>query len=122
MSVLIINGVRIEAPPGSHVQVVNGRVLIDGQESAQISGDSITIDTARTPIRVQCDRDVTVLGYVTGGVEAGGAVNCGDVTGGVRAQGDVKCDNVVGGVHGRDVRCGGNIIGGVHAQRFNPPA
>lgn len=30
MNVIVINGVRIEAPPGSRVQVTNGRILVDG--------------------------------------------------------------------------------------------
>ncbi len=121
MNTILINGVRIEAPPGSNVTVINNQVYIDGQPTNpahRIEGVGLTIDVNQVPITVHCDRDVTVNGNVSGGVVANGSVRCGNVSGGVEADGDVVCQNVTGGIEGRDVQCSGHVTGGIEARTF----
>lgn len=70
-------------------------------------------DTISGPIEIWGSADID--GNISGGLKAGGYVNCGGVDGNVEADGNVNCGGVDGNVNaGGDVNCGG-VDGGVHA-------
>lgn len=92
---------------GNNVQVVGGRVYIDGREQTDTVSGVVeirvlegTIHELRTDASVSCQD-------VTGNVSAGGSVNCDDVGGAVSAGGSVNCGKV-----GGSVRAGGSICYG----------
>ena len=64
-----------------------------------------TEDTINSPVEIWGSADID--GNISGGLEAGGSVNCGNVSGGLEAGGGVNCGNVSGGLEaGNSVNCG----------------
>lgn len=104
MGTITINGKTFT---GNNVDVVGGRVIIDGVE--QMSGQSGVLEVRvleGTIHNLKADGSVS-CNNVTGNVAAGGSVNCDDVGGNVAAGGSVNCDNVGGKVSaGGSVRMG----------------
>jgi len=104
MGTIVING---QTFTGNNVDIVGGRVIIDGVE--QMSGQSGILEirvTEGTIHNLKADGSVNCLN-VTGNVSAGGSVNCNDVGGNVAAGGSVNCDDVSGKVTaGGSVRMG----------------
>ncbi len=123
MNSIMVNGVRIEAPDGASVSVINGVVHINGVAnnaagklqgivdlkvegrigSVRVDHGSITCENVEGNVHAM--GSVTVRGNVLCNVDAGGSVNCGDVGGGVDAGGSVNCGNVSG-----DVDAGGSVM------------
>ena len=116
-----INGVVYSDLNGTNVNIVNGRVIIDGVE---VTVDGVTgTNTREVVIRIEGAKvdQVTADGSVkcnnvTGNVNARGSVNCDDIGGAVDAGGSVNCDNVQGNVNaGGSVNCddiGGSVTAG----------
>jgi hypothetical protein len=107
---------------GNNIQMVNGKVIIDGKEVGEKSKEQdfvITIEKGAI-VNLNCDESVTVNGNVMnivaqknincdkvkGSITAGGNVNCDDVGGNIEAGGNVNCDNVKGNITAKKVNHG----------------
>lgn len=102
------------------VDIVGGKVFINGQHVADVDERKIEIHIAPQAVvkSVQSDVSINVHGAIHGNVEAG-SVNCDTVNGNVTATQNVNCDSVRGDVKaGGNVNCG-NVKGSVSAQRVN---
>lgn len=108
MPKVVMNGITIEAPPGSSISVVNDTIYIDGKPWDGKEGTAqgiVRLEITGDLLNVESNRDVVVHGNVGGDVRADGDVKCADVKGDVFAKGDVEVDGDVGGV----VRAGGDV-------------
>lgn len=102
------------------VDIVGGKVFINGQHVADIDERKIEIHIApQAVVKSICsDVSINVRGTIQGNVEAG-SVNCDTVNGNVSATQNVNCDSVRGDIKaGGNVNCG-NVKGSVSAQRVN---
>lgn len=95
------------------VQVLNGKILgIDEWHHDK----QINIEILRAQnISLNVWGNAIVTGSVSGGITAGGSVNCGNVSGGINTGAKVECGNVSGGLCAGSVECG-NVSGGLCAQ------
>ena len=94
---IIVNG---QVYTGTNVNVVNGKVIIDGKDMTPESKTiNIVVEGNIEKLDVDACSMITVNGQV-GELESGaGDVKCGDVAGPVRTgSGDVQCGNVEGNV------------------------
>lgn len=93
-----INGKTYNIPEGARVDILNNKVLVDGQvlpsDDVQISEIVITGNTG--PIRT--DASVRVDGTIVGNVSAKGSVQCDDIKGDVEAGGSVHAKDISGNV------------------------
>lgn len=113
-STITINGVTVS---GHNVDIVGGRVIVDGQnvDFGEADGGILRVEVTGDLANLKCDRAVTVTGNVHGDVDAGSSVACSNVGGSVDAGGSVACGNVGGNVDaGGSVSCG-NVEGGIDA-------
>lgn len=104
---IIVNGIKIDAPPGASVSVINDVVYVNGQPWKQDGVPEtgvLRIEVKGSVGSLVCDRDVKIVGNVEGDVKAGGSVSCDRVGGKVEAGGSVSCDGV-----GGDVKSGGSV-------------
>lgn len=102
------------------VDVVGGKVFINGQHVANVDERKVEIHIAPQAVvkHIQSDVSINVYGTIQGNVEAG-MVNCDTVNGNVTATQNVNCDGVRGDVKaGGNVNCG-NVKGSVSAQCVN---
>ena len=93
-SKVVINDISYS---GRNVNIVNGKVVVDGEEQNELIGDVTII------IQGDCDEletaigDITVEGSVGSIATQTGDVTCGDVDGDVNTMsGDVRCSAVTG--------------------------
>lgn len=120
MNTVIINGNKIEVPDGTSISVVNGDVIIGGNQVGTAINNEIKIKVEGTLTSLKVDRgsvecdDVhgnvdagsnVVCKNVGGSVDAGSNVQCGDVGGDIEAGSNVTCGKVSG-----DIDAGGNVI------------
>jgi len=100
MRSISINGNTIVVSGGGSVKIVNGRVIVDGQDMTPDAKDiriEIHGDVARLDVDV-CT-EVVVNGTVGQLSTSSGDVKCGDVAGSVQtSSGDVRCKGVTGSV------------------------
>lgn len=85
---------------GNNVQILNGRVIVDGVEQFpddKLSG-VVEIIVTGDLMSLEADATVTVNGNVHGDVETGNSLKCGDVQGNVKAGNSIKCGNIGGSV------------------------
>ena len=118
MGTVTVNG---KTYVGNDLQIINGKVLVDGREVdnglsgvVEVRVLEGTIGQLKTDASVTCQNvtgnidaggSVTVKGDVGGKVDAGGSVNCGDVGQSVDAGVSVNCGAVQG-----NVDAGGSVI------------
>jgi hypothetical protein len=105
MASITVNGQTFTVS-GRDVSIVNGKVIVDGNEITGIGDQKEVVIKWEGPVaNLRADRgSIEVTGNVEGNVKAGGSVTCGDVNGEVDAGGSVNCGNV-----GKDVDAGGSI-------------
>lgn len=101
-----VNGVEFEIPDVAKMQIINGKLVVNGEEITDIrdKGQEVKISVSGSITSLSCDQSVSVRSRSIGSIEAKGSVNCDDVHGNVTAGGSVNCDNVEG-----DVKAGGSV-------------
>ncbi len=100
MNSITINGKTIVLSGGSSVQILNGNVIVNGQNVTP-EGKDIRIEIHGNVERLDVDacNQVTVSGSVQKLSTVSGDVKCGDVAGSVQTtSGDVRCKAVRGSV------------------------
>lgn len=104
---------------GSNIDIVGGKIFVDGKEVQETKGQKIEIHihAGSAVNKIQSDQGLIVHGNVQGPVIAT-SVNCGDVNGNITAK-SVNCDNVRGNIeaHG-SVNCD-KVTGSVTAKVVN---
>jgi hypothetical protein len=102
---IVINGKTYQA--GRNINIVNGRILIDGKLAEENVSGVVEIKVEGDLATLECDAPVTVNGNV-GSLSAGGSVQCNDVGGSINAGGLINCGDVGGTV---------NACGSVNCRR-----
>lgn len=108
MVTIKINGKTFSSPTGGSVNIINGRIIIDGvlQEGEKLSG-VVRVEISGGLTNLKTDADVVVNGDVLGNVDAGGSIQCGAVGKNVDAGGSVQAGAVTGDIDaGGSVNCG----------------
>ena len=103
MNKITINGQTYTSLSGD-VNIINGRVIIDGKDVTAAQGPELKIKVEGSIQNLKVDRGSVECGDVGGDVDAGGSVSCGNVSGEVDAGGSVNCGNV-----GKSVDAGGSV-------------
>lgn len=96
-SIVSINGVGYT---GNNVQILNGKVIIDGnaQEGKLTEPIIVNISGNVGDIKVG-NGNVNVTGHAQNIHTGAGDIECGDVSGDVKTNcGDIKCNNVSGSI------------------------
>lgn len=110
---------------GNTITMQNGRILVDGKDITDQTGvDMKTVLEVRVTGDIEnlsCEKSVTVVGAVTGNIDARGSVNCDNVGGDIKAGGSVNADDVKGNVYANgSVNCddvGGSVQAGGSISR-----
>jgi len=117
MGTVTINGRTFS---GNNLTMRNGRIIVDGKDVTDDTGvDMATVLEVKITGEIgslECDKSVTVVGAITGNVDARGSVTCDDVGGDVKAGGSANTNNVKGNVYANgSVNCdkvGGSVQAG----------
>jgi hypothetical protein len=92
---------------GNRVDIVNGRVTIDGVVCEDTLSGRVEIHILEGVLGELKTNASVNCGTVEGNIDAGGSVNCGNVGGSVDAGGSVNCGNVSGNIDaGGSIRMG----------------
>ncbi len=112
MSSITING---KSYVGKSVTIVNGKVIVNGNEVTPEDSKTITINVEGDidELNVDACEKITVKGNVKNIQTSSGDIDCGNVTGGIQtSSGDIECGDVGGSIQtsSGDVKCG--TVGG----------
>ena len=97
MNRITIGNKRVLASDRCSVRVEDGNVIIQNDTIIPLEGATTIVIHGNTG-NIKSNGNVTVIGSVTGNVDAAGDVWCANVEGDVEADGDVRCYNVGGKV------------------------
>lgn len=95
MSVININGNRIEVVDGSNITINNGSIVVNGR-NIYSGTQSITVQIQGDVNNIKSDGSVSVTGNVLGSVDAGNSVRANDIGGDVDAGNSVHASNISG--------------------------
>ena len=101
MNRLIINGKVYDAPDNSSITIINGNLMVNGQQ--QVNLNSIE----EKEINITIEGDVNTLSFDGKGTIKNGRINnlindghltCGDVEGNVTNSGHIQCGRIAGNI------------------------